>query len=67
MTFPKDYNDKKYSGRRHKAECKGTALDGTPCANTAVRGKSLCGHCLDRNAAEEMKSREAAQRERDKK
>lgn len=59
MSFPKSYDDSKYAGRRAKEECHGKNLDGTPCLNKAVRGRNLCGHCIDRVAAEEQKTREA--------
>jgi hypothetical protein len=64
MGFPKDYDDSKYAGRRQKETCQGKDLKGKPCLNKAVKGRSLCGHCIDRAAAEEQKTREAHQAEK---
>lgn len=70
MGFPKSYDDTQYKGRASKEMCHATLDDGTQCTNKAVKGRNLCGHCIDREAAKEQKSREeatAAAREREKK
>jgi hypothetical protein len=59
MGFPKSYDDTKYAGRRAKEMCQGKDLKGNPCTNRSVKGRSLCGHCIDRAAAEEQKTRES--------
>lgn len=60
MGFPKDYDNTRYAGRASKETCHGTNPEGQPCTNRAVRGRNLCGHCIDRSAAEEQKTREGA-------
>jgi hypothetical protein len=64
MGFPKSYDESKYAGRRQKETCQGKELNGSPCMNKAMKGRSLCGHCIDRAAAEEQKAREAPRGEK---
>jgi len=58
MSISKNYNDTKYKGRAQKEACQGKLENGEPCPQKRIRGKSFCGHCLERQAAEEQRQHE---------